>query len=78
MPEKLFSLSHAIYDVLPRGTDGEAIQKAISAHLSAEMDRVHAAVLQAARARAINGSVTLADLETLLRDHLAFDQRTEG
>lgn len=78
MPEKSFSLSHAIYDVLPRGTDGEAIQKAISAPLYAEMDRVRAPVLQAAGACAINGSVTLADLDTLMRDYLAFDQRTEG
>lgn len=78
MPEKTFPLSHGIYDVLPRGTDGDAIEKAICVHLAAERARAHAAILQSARACAINGSLTLSDLETLLCDHLAPGHRTEG
>ena len=61
-------LGHGIYDHLPRGSDGEVLADAVRARIAVLLDADRKALVEIAKARSIDGSVLVSDLEAIVNE----------
>lgn len=61
-------LGHGIYDHLPRGSDGEVLADAVRARIAVLLEADRKALVEIAKARSIDGSVHVSDLEAIVNE----------
>jgi len=61
-------LGHGIYDHLPRGSDGEVLADAVRARIAVLLEADRKSLVEIAKARSIDGSVLVSDLEAIVNE----------
>lgn len=61
-------LGHGIYDLLPRGSDGEVLADAVRARIAVLIEADRKSLVEIAKARSIDGSVLVSDLEAIVNE----------